>query len=487
MTLAQDYVWTAARALGIAAGAVLMGAAVQRAIASCPKRLARLLWLVHLIPFLTPVLLVGYAWPRYAAPLTVRHPAWNQALYALLVWLKLTPVATLALHFAPSAMSPEALHCHRLLRVRSPAFRRSSAFSFWLHGRGRAIGIAFVVVFLLAFGEFEMATLMGIPSWTVTVFDAQYFGTMLGETLKMALPGLLIGLATLGFGLWLLFTSPTRGLRPSPARSATGRTARSLVGFYLLLALALVTLLPAYFVADGAVRGIALLPETLALAKEVLASALFGLAAAACAYLVAAAIAQREDCLKAGLQTRWFRVRSPAFRQSSWTAVGLCVPGLLGPLVLALVVLALFQLPWLRAAYDTPIPVVLALTLLLLPFALVLRTLVSAVRPGEASHAARLLTTSLESKHKRGGRRVLWHLEGQGRLAVAFLLFVWAYFDLTVSDILHPAQMTPVLSRLYNFMHYGHTPALSIMVLVCFSIPFLLWALVSVSFRVFRG
>jgi len=163
------------------------------------------------------------------------------------------------------------------------------------------------------------------------------------------------------------------------------------------------------------------------------------------------------------------------------------VPGLLGALVLALVILALFQLPVLRAAYDTPVPLVVALTLLLLPFALVLRMLVSALRPGEASHAARLLTTSSESRVVRGGRRVLWHLEGQGKLAVAFLLFVWGYFDLTISDILHPAQMTPVISRLYNFMHYGQTPALSVMVLVCFAVPFVLCALSFASFRVFRG
>ncbi|HUT37275.1 MAG TPA: hypothetical protein VNE39_27585 [Planctomycetota bacterium] len=484
MTLGQDYACALARAFGIAAGAVLMGVAVRAAIASCPRRLARLLWLVHIVPFLTPVLLVGYAWSRYASSL-IHYPAWNQALYTLLVWLRLTPVATLILHFAPSAMSPEATWCHKLLGKRmggcvdgwmnvgerqssNHPFLQSSPLLFWLHSSGRAFAVAFVVVFLLAFGEFEMASLLCIPSWTVTLFDAQAGGLALGESLRMAAPGLLIGVALLGLGLWLLFTAPTRGIRPAPARSAMGRAARSLVGLYLLAALAVATLLPAWLVLEGAARGLGLLPETLALAKEVMASVVFGLAAAACAYWLSVIGCRLSGCRCA-------------------IAAALCIPGLLGALVLALLILALFQLPGLRAAYDTPIPLVVALTLLLLPFALVLRMLVSALRPGEASHAARLLTASSESKLARGGRRVLWHLEGQGKLAVAFLLFCWGYFDLTASAILAPSQMAPVIYRLYNFMHYGQTAALSTMVLVCFAVPFLLCGLFFASFRVLRG
>jgi ABC-type Fe3+ transport system permease subunit len=247
-----------------------------------------------------------------------------------------------------------------------------------------------------------------------------------------------------------------------------GGPARAAVGLYLLAALSIVTLLPAYFVAEGAVAGFRLLPEALALTKEVAASVAFGLAAAACAYGVSglkSAIGNRQSAIE----------------------IALCLPGLLGALVLALLILALLQAPVLRAAYDTPVPLLLALTLLLLPFALVLRMLVSATRPGEATHAARLLTGSLESKVARGGRRVLWHLKGQGKLAVAILLFCWGYFDLTASAILAPSQMTPVTWRLYNFMHYGHMAALSTMVLVCFLVPFLLCALFFASFRVFRG
>ena len=155
--------------------------------------------------------------------------------------------------------------------------------------------------------------------------------------------------------------------------------------------------------------------------------------------------------------------------------------------MLALLILAAFQVPWLRAAYDTPAPLVVALTLLLLPFAVVLRMLVSATRPGEAAHAARLVAASSDGRVARGGRRVLWRLEGQGRLAVAFLLFCLGYFDLTASAILAPSQMAPVPVRLYNFMHYGQTAALSAMVFVCFAVPVLIVGLLFASFRLLRG
>lgn len=73
-------------------------------------------------------------------------------------------------------------------------------------------------------------------------------------------------------------------------------------------------------------------------------------------------------------------------------------------------------------------------------------------------------------------RGVLWELEGKGRFWAIFLLFWWGYFDLTASHILAPSRVTPVLVRLYNFMHYGHSEALSAMVCVAFAVPFLVLA-----------
>jgi hypothetical protein len=137
------------------------------------------------------------------------------------------------------------------------------------------------------------------------------------------------------------------------------------------------------------------------------------------------------------------------------------VPGLLGALVLSLIVLALFQIPALRPAYDTLVPLLLALTLLLLPMALLLRWILDATRPGSAVFIASQLD------HREG----LWRLDGRRRFASWALLFCWAFFDFTAASILAPVGFTPVFVRLHNLMHYGQTAVLSAMVCAAFATP----------------
>ena len=67
-----------------------------------------------------------------------------------------------------------------------------------------------------------------------------------------------------------------------------------------------------------------------------------------------------------------------------------CLPGLLGALLLSLLVLAVFQLPVARAVGGTPVPLLAALTLLLIPFALFLAFLFVALRPQQSLHLAGL-------------------------------------------------------------------------------------------------
>ena len=63
----------------------------------------------------------------------------------------------------------------------------------WVSRRGRSTGragcwgLAWVATFVLAFGEFELASLMVRPAWTVWLFDAQVVGLGLGESLRYAM------------------------------------------------------------------------------------------------------------------------------------------------------------------------------------------------------------------------------------------------------------------------------------------------------------
>ncbi|MBL7223602.1 MAG: hypothetical protein ISS72_07105, partial [Candidatus Brocadiae bacterium] len=340
MTLAGDCGWALLRGVGIAFAAVLAGSGARALIASSLRRAARVAWAVHLAPLLTPVLLVGYAYSRFSLSL-IREPALNQALYTALVWLRLTPVATLALYFAPTPIAPEALHCHRLLR---PGGRRTlwSAIGLWLRGSGRAAGVAFAAVFLLAFGEFEMASLMGIRTWTVALFDAQIGGLALGASLRLALPALACQAALVLLVLALLAFAPHRARNARSGRRRLAPVARAAVWACLGVAVLVGTLIPAIVVFRGTIQGIRLIGEVFTLLREVGASAAFALVGAGAAYLAA------------GAALRFVR-RAARRRRALVLPFALCVPGLVGSLLVGLILLAVFQFPAVRPLYDTPL------------------------------------------------------------------------------------------------------------------------------------
>ena len=151
-------------------------------------------------------------------------------------------------------------------------------------------------------------------------------------------------------------------------------------------------------------------------------------------------------------------------------------PGLLGALTVSLLLLAVFQAPLLRAFYDTPLPLGIALTVLLVPLALFLAALW--LRPDPALHIARQI----------GSRRLMWDLETRPRAIAAGILFCWAYFDFTASSILAPTGFTPVFVRLHNLAHYGQTAVLSAMMLAAFATPILVLLLTGTAWRLYaRG
>jgi hypothetical protein len=207
---------------------------------------------------------------------------------------------------------------------------------------------------------------------------------------------------------------------------------------YLAAAVALLCGLPLVVISAQAAAGVRLLAENFVLGHEIAASMLFALGATA----AAAALARLG-------------------RQHAIAILLLGTPGLLGALVVSLFVLSLFQTLPLRAAYDTPLPLVLALTLLLLPLALMLGALWMPRTP--ARHLARQV----------GSRRLLWELEMRPRVIVLGLLFCWAYFDFTASSVLAPVGLTPVFVRLHNLAHYGQTAVLSAMLLAACAGPVL--------------
>lgn len=391
-------------------------------------------------PLLTPPLLISYAGAPLALPLV--GSSWLLVFHAVLLVLKLAPLAILAHDFFPPPVSAEAIYCARLL----PPQRTFDRVRFFFHQLGPTPWTIFGLIFLLAFTDFELASLLSLKRWTVMLFDAHTGGLAPGESLRrMALPGG-IDLAVLGVLAWL-FTRH-RGLPPGP-----GIDRRKPLWPVVILA-ALIPGLPIGRIFWLAVPGFSSLGRQPVLAVDLLTS--LGLATAA-----------------AG--TAWLLTRRP---QQPWAKVLWSLPGLLGGLVLSLTLVALLQWPlaqfgpdigWgaVRFVRDSPLPLIFAEALLLVPIALLLRSLLAAQRSPEALHLARMA----------GSRRLLWDLAVQPRAAALALLFILAFSELTAATILAPVGFTPAFARLHNLAHYGQTAVLSAMLLAAIAAPGVLLAL----------
>jgi ABC-type Fe3+ transport system permease subunit len=431
---------TLLRSLIIALLAVAAARAVCPLLADHRQSVRRAAWILLLGPYFTPVLLTGYAYANSALSL-IHHPVANNLLYSALLWWKFTPIAAVILHFTPSPISAEAVHCRRLA-----AGSRSGERLFLARaGCARGLVAAFAVVFLCAFAEFEMASLMIVKSWTVSLFDLHAGGLALSESLRQMLVPLSCEAVAIGTAFLIL---GRQQLKPA-ARTAASGSSRWLGWCHLALAFTFVLVVPAAMMLWGTLRGLNLLFENFVLGREIIASLLFAAGASTLTAIIVfwlGAVARRSLAARTIL-------------------IAAAFTGLLGPLVLSLTVLAAVQLPGLIALRDTPAPLVFTLCLVLLPMALVLRRVLELTGHQSAFHLARLLPKT------DAARDLAWRLSVSGKFWLMAILFVWAFWDLTCSSILAPVGMTPVTVRLYNLMHYGQIAALSAMTCAAFLAP----------------
>jgi ABC-type Fe3+ transport system permease subunit len=283
----------------------------------------------------------------------------------------------------------------------------------------------------------------------VALFDAHAGGLALSESLRRMILPLLAEAAAIGTAFMVLSKHRVAGARRSPEKERW----RWLAWGHLVIAFTLVMLIPAAKALWGTVHGFGLLWENFVLSREILASLLFAAGGSVLAGLAVFGL---------GTVARGNRIGSTAGKVILVVAVG---AGLLGPLVLALAVLAAVQRPGLIRLRDTPAPLVLTLGLVLLPTAFVLKRVLELTGPRSARHLTRLMQRS------RALRELTWKLNTSGKFWALGLLFIWAYWDLTASAILAPIGMTPVTVRLYNLMHYGRIEALSAMTCAAFAAP----------------
>jgi len=456
---------------------------VERRVRSFTGPTRAVAWGLVLVPFLFPTLLSGYAWsgtsprlvnadgwkllPGLVAPsirewLAANNGLVDEVLLCALLLSKSVPVATVLLRFAPEPpYTPMAWRCRQL--ARGPGQTRLARLNDWWqyakYGPLRSVLAATGVVFVVAFQEFELPSLLNRPAWTVWLFDAQVGGLEISESLRSAIWPLTVQVFIVAPLWWVL-----RHARGTPRRNLTPLRRSRLSAWrdclYLLAALSLTSLIPIALVGSETARGLAAIAGNRSQLERLSRETVAGLAFALAAAWIALRLAEWE-----------LRPAGPGSRFAKWIVPALAIPGLFGPLVMSLGLVSVLQWSVLNSLYRTPVSLVVGLTLHLLPRALLLAALVRALDLSSARHAALLLGQADDSVRVRSAGELRWQLGGAIRFLMFAVLTYWGYLELTVAYLLGPTTIVSVPVLLYNQMHFGKNAVLSAMTFLAVVVP----------------
>lgn len=431
---------------------------------------ARLMWAIVLLPLLVPTLMVGYAYLNWSLSM-VLQPRVQEAAYVALLAGKLLPVAVLVWYFAPPPPVDDA--ARHIAKWSNLHWRPG----FVLRGRWRSGVTAASIVFLLAYTDRELATVLEVQSWTRKLFEQASFRTPLVDIARDFAPAIITQVVVVALAIAMLIWTHRRvrneRLAPrdgSPVQVVAGRAfALTVVG----TACAFLCLYPLWFVTWDAVGLFHDWITSQTLARELPTFA--------------------ERCGQSLFAGLYFALPATVLTYAAaWVVhrtmvplmIAAAVPGAFGALLVALVMQNAFQWPPINGVYDNrwlPVPLVVALVLLLLPVAILLMGLLGARSQSEAVHAARML--GHEGRRKQWSRSLLWRLHDRPRVWLGLLLFVLAWFEYSATTILYPTGREPLTVIAYNNMHFGQTGQLSARVLVNFIAPVMIVALAVVVAR----
>jgi hypothetical protein len=483
MSLAAACGWSLARSTGVAIAAAPVSICIERRMRSFTGPARTFAWGFLLVPFLFPTLLSGYAysgsslglvragiWTILPASMAAAIREWlaanngivDEVLLCALLLSKVVPVGTMLLRFAPEpAYSPMAWRCRQL--ASAPGKSRLARFRDWWeyakYGPYRSVLAATGLIFIVAFQEFELPSLLNRSAWTVWLFDAQVGGLELSESLRSAIWPLTLQVFIVVPLWWVL-----RRARGTPRRHLTELRITRLSAWrdclYLLAAFCLACLIPVTLVGSETVRGLAAIAGNRSQLERLSRETVAGVAFALAASWIALRLAEWE-----------FRRGAPGSRFAKWIVPVLALPGLFGPLVMSLGLVSILQWSALNVVYRTPVSLVCGLTLHLLPRALLLTALARAVDQSSSRYAALLLGQARDSVRARAADELRWRLGGAARFGILAVLTYWGYLELTVAYLLGPTTIVSVPVLLYNQMHFGKNAVLSAMTFLAVVVP----------------
>ncbi len=471
MTLSTAILWSFVRCICVATLAIVPAAELTAWLRSTGSgktgsgKSARIGLIAALLPFLVPELLLGYTWRLAAARLVDNQPA-TELLYGLILTIRAVAITVAVRLMMPASdLSEEALHSWKLLRPVTETGRwRWFRIRLKMNGPWRPILIAWSLAALVSFQEFETAALLQIDrhpiAWTVWLFDAHASRQPISDSLEMILRPVLIEFLLLT-PVWVLLRGSTitsisslecnRSPDSSFCQTAgtSGRTSNWLALAWLFLSLSVCLFWPLATNAAPLLRGIRAISDQWPFLRQSFEQILISLGFAAAATIVALRIAV------------WLH-----FRQTPALTMLLLMPGLCGSLMTSISLLSVFQLPVLNGLYDSWLPLLLGLALTLLPRAWLIAGLVLNSTSPLAVYSANLLDESPDAGVRQRSTVIRWKLQASRWFFAGLILSHWGFWDVTIASTLRPIQLEPVVTRLYNEMHYGRTEALTLITLM---------------------
>lgn len=459
---------------------------------------SRRLWLLFaVLPFFVPELLIGFNYRLTATQLSqgsseLFAAVATEFLYLLLLVARSTAFGVAVRQMVThSSVSQESLNAWDFLKPANTSKLHPLTMRQWrqgwlmlhLTGPWRSSLIAWSIMALTSFQEFETAALMQIDrypvTWSVWLFDAHANRQPLSDSVRMILGPLAIELLLLSPALWIL-------LRHAPNAAAQSFTShcdfpdprpnRLLSLFCLFPGIVMFLLWPLSVNLFSALSGWRAMLSNLDMlqlaAEQILTSTGFAVAAAILAMNVAGMMQPKSRPQSQDKPHQ--HVRQKLFLM-------LLFPGLMGSLVLSLLLVAAFQHSLLRPLYDTWLPMLLGQSLTILPRSFALVVIINQMTERSSLHSASLLMSSEHSGIRQQALRIIWRMTTFRWLLCGLVIAQWCFWDVTTASILRPVQLEPVVTRLYNEMHYGRTESLMSLSGLALLIPVGLWALVTTA------
>ena len=478
MSFHEAFVWTLLRSLAAATLAVPTSVWLSRLIKQSTGR-SRFWWMLFVLcPLIAPDLIVGYSYRSFELSL-LHRPNLNHSFYFVLVVLKFLPAAALVrICLPPPPLSKAALHSARLSGATSKA-RQSVQSAIWRTGFLRSLPV-FGIVFLLTMQEFEIASLLQIPAWTVHLFDSQAGGLDAKTSLRLLVSPVLVQAAVLVPLIWWGLTNARDFV--SKWRIAEDDPRGNLKpGIAIAAASAMLTWgIPLCVVSLSGIAGVAGVLRNEILVRSTLLDLTAAIAIAVPCSVLSLILARKLSCVarrREASQNRFARTLRPV------VVTLLVAPGLFGSLAVSITVLSAIQYSPLTELRATVWPMSIALILFLATRALVLTVLLPAFRSSESSHLSTLLGASPDSARIQNAAQLKWWYECRPLFLVAAVLFYWSLANLTAAALLCPptipllsfdGNIVPLPVRLYKFIHLGRTATLSMMALLSVIFPLVL-------------